>query len=278
MGQASYWTKPVPPEVVPISSKVHVMVLNLDRRPDRLAYMTTQTRSAGITSFERVPAVDGRTLKLTPEEKTLLSMDKSVYTRTKPKLNGDRFHNWKASECACALSHYGIWKKVSQLPSDSLVLVLEDDVWFEPEFSKTLADIVREVREGEGGGEGENEKKEKGGGEKDTNWDLLFVGHAGQFSFHRVPQDDAKSHRLWTQLAPAYRNRVGGSCAYILTPKGAARLVQFVGWRHIQQPIDWVLLDATHEVRVAILKKWIVLSRLSFDSDIQWNTKRIDVK
>ncbi|KAG2461660.1 GT252 galactosyltransferase, partial [Polypterus senegalus] len=60
-------------------------------------------------------------------------------------------------EIGCFLSHYQIWKEVVQHGLQS-VLVLEDDVRFEPQFRKRLTSLMSNIREAQ------------------LDWDLIYVG------------------------------------------------------------------------------------------------------
>ncbi|MDI4658614.1 glycosyltransferase family 25 protein [Xanthobacter autotrophicus] len=104
-----------------------ILLINLARRPDRLAFMRSQLDALGL-AFERIEAVDGQAL------------------------------DWRAGtgcitagERACALSHRTAWQRF--LASDEqLCLVLEDDALIAPEAKLLLesprafppdADILR---------------------------------------------------------------------------------------------------------------------------------------
>ena len=91
-----------------------VFVVNLDIRKDR--WETLCKEEPFITSIaERVPAVNGRTLKLTPY----------IYSLFK-----NNNFNWKKSVMGCALSHLNIWTKILSQKTGNLFLILEDDVRF----------------------------------------------------------------------------------------------------------------------------------------------------
>jgi len=83
-------------------------VINLDRRPDRLQRLTVKAT--------RWPAVDGRTLQLTPGLRQLLA-------------NNDFF--WKKAVAGCALSHLGLWTQLANSGAPGY-LILEDDATVEP--------------------------------------------------------------------------------------------------------------------------------------------------
>ena len=83
---------------------MRIFVINLDRSPDRLAYMRDQLHGMGL-AFERVRAVDG------------LELDEDELRR-----HGDL----APTETACFLSHRRAWEGLLR-SDENLALVLEDD-------------------------------------------------------------------------------------------------------------------------------------------------------
>jgi len=94
-----------------------VYFINLDRRLDRLHHIYKNT---GFFA-QRFSAADGQTIELNEEVKTLFP--KTWNSRSKP-------------EICCALSHYRLWKKLTQDKNASNYLILEDDVVFKDGFVK----------------------------------------------------------------------------------------------------------------------------------------------
>lgn len=91
-----------------------IYVINLEARPDRLAFMSSQLKNY---KWERHPATDGRTLDL-----------ESVKSKFVP------FYDWKdplldrpltLGEIAAAISHYSLWELCAEL--NEPILILEDD-------------------------------------------------------------------------------------------------------------------------------------------------------
>lgn len=89
-----------------------VFLVNLERRPDRLAAMTEQLNRLGI-AFERFDAVDGA--KADPAE---LSAPFAASGPLGALSSGDK---------ACTFSHLHLWRRIGA-GSDSHAVILEDDI------------------------------------------------------------------------------------------------------------------------------------------------------
>ena len=91
--------------------------INLDRRTDRLNHMLTN-----LPFFaERFSAIDSECTELNEEIKILF-----------PETWAKR----SKAEICCALSHYKLWKKLSEDPDARNYLILEDDTVFKSGFEK----------------------------------------------------------------------------------------------------------------------------------------------
>ena len=103
-----------------------LLVINLDRAPERLADTAKLFADAGL-AFERVPAVDAR------------AMSDAERRRTAPPV---RFYLANArrvrpGEIACTLSHRKAWD-AAFAGGAATAAVFEDDVWFEADGLKSL--------------------------------------------------------------------------------------------------------------------------------------------
>ncbi len=108
-------------------------VINLDRRKDRLDKLLATSPELN-NRMQRVPAVDGKTLQLTPAIARLF-----------------RPHdfNWKKPVMGCALSHLGVWWQLANERDDiNAYLILEDDVKFSPDWEKRWKEAADSLPEG----------------------------------------------------------------------------------------------------------------------------------
>lgn len=106
--------------------KYSVLVINLERSPDRLASISGQLRKIGMP-FERVAALDGNTLSDEfIEEHSPQSVVRKTYHRSLSK-----------AEVACSLSHQKAWQRIVDDDLD-FAIVLEDDCELLDNFAPTV--------------------------------------------------------------------------------------------------------------------------------------------
>lgn len=115
-----------------------IFMINLLRRPERRIKMERSFKELGL-NVEHVAAVDGK--KLTQEY-----LDE-IGVKYLPGYE-DPFHNrpMTKGEIGCFLSHFKVWEKqVAQNLQE--VLVLEDDIRFEPYFKQRALHLLDEARQ-----------------------------------------------------------------------------------------------------------------------------------
>lgn len=114
-----------------------IFMINLLRRPERRIKMERSFKEIGL-DVEHVPAIDGKTLT----EEYL----QEIGVKYLPGY-ADPFHErpMTKGEIGCFLSHFWIWEKqVVQKLNE--VLVLEDDIRFEPYFVQRATNLLDEAR------------------------------------------------------------------------------------------------------------------------------------
>uniref|UniRef100_A0A8C2FXQ2 Collagen beta(1-O)galactosyltransferase 2 n=1 Tax=Cyprinus carpio TaxID=7962 RepID=A0A8C2FXQ2_CYPCA len=126
-----------------------IFLINLKRRLDRRERMLNTMAVLGLEAT-LVDAVDGKALNTSHLQALGIEMMpgyKDPYS--------DRVLT--RGEIGCFLSHHFTWKQVVERRLQH-VLVLEDDVRFEPQFKKRLQTIMEDVEKAQ------------------LNWDLIYVG------------------------------------------------------------------------------------------------------
>ena len=123
--------------------KLDIAVINLDRRPDRMAYIhqnipflynpMTPIRMNTGGGYRRFPAVDGQNLS-------------RYYFEFDWLLDTVRDTSRVLGEVGCSLSHYSLWKDHLQNPRAEYLLVFEDDVLFTDASHQRIGDVICELR------------------------------------------------------------------------------------------------------------------------------------
>lgn len=122
-----------------------ILVLNLDRQPDRWRSVTKELRrfrtadGNPLTSITRrfaaVDARDGRAVAATADVDPMYRIGDQLYVQPDPRLAEsfavDEPVRMTRQEVAVARSHIEAWKAVADGNND-YVLILEDDAWFKP--------------------------------------------------------------------------------------------------------------------------------------------------
>ena len=105
---------------------MRAFLINLDRNPERLAFMDEQLKRLGV-DYERVPAVDGRALS--PEERARGFSRVRSFIAAKKRLSD--------AEVGVAMSHVACCRRVLA-EEEPYALVLEDDVVLADGFPAAL--------------------------------------------------------------------------------------------------------------------------------------------
>ncbi|EEB12010.1 conserved hypothetical protein [Pediculus humanus corporis] len=101
-------------------------------------------------------------------------------------------------EIGCFLSHYFIWEKVLENKYD-LIMVLEDDVQFEPYFREKITALLKEVED------------------LKLPWDLIYIGRKRLVEH----EDWVKGSKSLVHVAYSY-----WTLGYLLTNEGARKLLE----------------------------------------------------
>lgn len=221
---------------------VEVRVINLDRRPDRLqAFGERLTAAAGgafAARCRRFPAVDGTALELTAEIRHLF--------------RGNDF-NFRRGIVGTALSHLSLWRELAAAGTGTW-LVFEDDARPCEAFEARLAPLVDGVAAEEEG------------------FDLVMLGH---LTWEIAPAPVIAAGDPQPRLRPMpWEEFAGGAFAYLLSARGARRLVAIAERDGIQNGIDTFIGLHGGELRAlasapALAAADFVTAGSDLDSDIQ---------
>ena len=261
--------------------KLDIAVINLDRRPDRMAYIhknspflynpimphhfpaspmtSPMSMNTGIFStrggYRRFPAVDGQNLS-------------KYYSEFDWLLDTIRDTTRVLGEVGCSLSHYSLWKDHVKNPRAEYLLVFEDDVLFTAESHQRIRNVICELESRGSGGGGGTLDVLYVGGQWTPNYDI--DGEKPYFSFqrttsesldtyypnHQASDGDAasaiyKRRNLSSAVIQGTRNvwftplfRTAG--AYLISQRGAKRLLEAVETDtalFMKTPLDMWLLE-----------------------------------
>jgi GR25 family glycosyltransferase involved in LPS biosynthesis len=143
------------------------------------------------------------------------------------------------AEIAVARSHIGVWKTVAQ-SSASYTLVLEDDVWFERSFGRTLEEAWREMGEAD---------------RASPRFDILYVSY--KEVRHGAPKELVSKNVFRPERGLWYLS------GYVLSKKGAQALLDLLPCRG---PIDLWINHKFRELEVRALRRSVINQRRDLHS------------
>lgn len=223
-----------------IDESLGIWVINLDRRADRWnSFQATMSSAAGAGFAERCrrfEAIDGRELHQTSEIRRLFRGNDFALRR---------------GIVGCALSHISIWRSIAARGDDVLELVLEDDVRPSDRFDRRLAALLGELRDAH------------------PTFDLVFLGYFANGSAPGAAAPDGPRSRPMR-----WQRYLGGAFAYLLSGRGAKRLVDLVERDGVQNGIDTFVMLKRAELQVLECDPPLAVSPVApagsdVDSDIQ---------
>lgn len=225
------------------SVKIKKYVINLDRRPDRMMLFNTLINKYGIKDINRYSAVDGRTLERT------LQIE---------KMFKDNEFNWRRSIIATTLSHYNLWKQLSE-SEDDYYLIFEDDIILFPDFLYMYKDLVKQLN---------NKKK------NNEFLPFTYLGYHTDQEYLRVPPYGSTIRRGGLTLYKMFdfKHVWGGFFSYIISKDFAKKLIEKVE-TGITKPVDTLVYN---EEEIYMVYPTLVFSPfMTFtngaDSDIQYD-------
>ncbi len=128
------FVEPTPKDQLTLSK---IFMINLERRPERRARMIESFRILGL-EVENFTAIDGG--ELTDEKLKKIGIE-FLDGYADPYLN----RPMTLGEIGCFLSHFYIWEKMVAEKLEE-VLILEDDIRFEPYFKERAVNVLNEAR------------------------------------------------------------------------------------------------------------------------------------
>jgi GR25 family glycosyltransferase involved in LPS biosynthesis len=231
-------TPPIPTQKIIFPSNMRIVVANLDNRPER---MTAFNATCPI-AFSRFSAIHGKRLKKTIQLQQIFE-------------NND--YNMRVGLVGCAMTHIKLC--VDLVNSNlNMLLIFEDDVTFVDNFTEKLLHTLLLI--------------------KDTDWDIVYLGHH-LYPYHRDTDPYNKSKfpvvERW-DAATSLNKSIGGTFGYLISRKGAEKLLTFINRTGMTNGIDTCQQKAANELEVYyahphLVYSECVLPNTTVDSDIQYD-------
>jgi len=231
------------------------LLINLDRRRDR--FENYMLRNGDIyPNVLRFSAIDGKTFNF---KRFLPMFDISEYNKHKNIKNPYQTHNYLKGTLGCSMSHYTIWKILSEnikLNDNDYILVLEDDVIFSENFNSKLNKLLDYLH-------------------YDEEWDVVFLGIHDYVNYNDIQFND-----MLVKLSGELRMRGAGAFSYFIRKKAAKKYLEYAEKYKIQQAIDYFMLELFDKMTVYKCEPEIIFSPMAnniigADSDIQNSNETI---
>lgn len=207
-----------------------IYVINLDREPDRWSRLQKELRRIQdeggnhlLSLTERHAAVDARNFERDPvkdeDVDPYYTLADQLFVEPQPRTLPTRFEleapiRMSRAEVAVAKSHIEVWRRIAQGTQEH-VLILEDDVWFHPNFARQIDRAWKELAV---------LSKEH------ENVDVLYV------SYLEVKNGSPKSFMTSSVFRPV--RGLWYLSGYILSRQGAEKLLRLLPCRG---PVDlWI--------------------------------------
>lgn len=232
-----------------------IFVINLDRQPARWTDMVRELDrvldATGKPLSERIirySACDGQAYSPNSLEHAdvdpFYSLADQLFVEPQPLAVPDAFDlkhpiRMTQAEIAVALSHIGVWKAVAR-SNASYTLVLEDDIWFERGFGRTLEQAWREMEEAE---------------PDNLKFDILYVSYAEVR--YGAPKEILSKNVFRPERGLWYLS------GYVLSKKGAQALLDLLP---CHGPIDLWINHKFRELEVRALRRSVVNQRRDLHS------------
>lgn len=207
-----------------------IYVINLDREPGRWSRVKQELRRIRdgfgndlLSLTERHAAVDARGFSQDPPKDAdvdpYYTLADQLFVEPQPRSLPTRYEleapiRMSRAEVAVAKSHIEVWKRVAQGAQEH-ALILEDDVWFHPNFARHLDQAWKDVALESG---------------TDGGFDILYLSYLEVA--HGAPKTFVSSHVFRPMRGLWYLS------GYILSRQGAEKLIRLLPCRG---PVDlWI--------------------------------------
>jgi len=220
-------------------------VVNLDRRPDRYESFLNNSSKLDFLNFKRFSAVDGKKLKSTRQLQQIFEHND---------------YQMRVGLVGCAMSHISLFINLINETDENIdsYLILEDDIEFQPDFEKKFKYFYGQLQ-------------------KTSNWDLAFLGHHVRDVNNTSYKNQEKMPEIEKiDVYQSFLKSLGGTTGFIITKKGAVKLLEFLNNTSMTNGIDTVMQKSANDLNVYYCEPHLIFSECyrgnnsqTLDTDIQ---------
>ena len=220
-------------------TKANTYIVNLERRPDRKKAMEELFESQGI-DYSFFKAVDGKSLVVTEEIVRLFT--------------GNDFSNRKGV-IGCAMSHYMLWKQLSEDTGNEYYIIYEDDITLCDDYKNKLDGVIRQL----------------------DGRDFVLLG------YHVFRENSLTKTISAEGLVQTNKNAyIGGFFSYIITKSGCKKLLNYIEKNGIKHGIDYIIkicpeLNIYNPQPHIVFSEWVETMDSPIDTDIQKDYSQLNL-
>ena len=197
-----------PIELEDFDRTMQTFVVNLERRPDRWdSFCKNNGDALSFLKYQRFDAIDGSKIKSTEQLQDIFE-------------NND--YNMRRGMVGCALSHIQLYINMINDEKSDIYCILEDDIELTPDFAAKMLHCYNQLR--------------------DSDWDMLYLGHHVYKKYiTKETYNNGKMPRVekWNRHR-SLTESIGGTGGYLITRKGAEKLLNFIDSTGMTNGIDTV--------------------------------------
>jgi GR25 family glycosyltransferase involved in LPS biosynthesis len=249
-GKESMYALPKSIQSKNIESVIKTFVINLKRREDRLHKFISKINSTHI-QYNIFNAVDGSQLSPSYQLERIFE-------------NND--YNMRKGMVGCAMSHIQLYINLINSHDTNIYCILEDDVDFVHNFQYKLTHVYNQLI-------------------SQPNWDICYLGHhlyssyVSELSYNNIKIPTIEK---WNQMESMARS-IGGTGGYIISKKGAIKLLEHINTTGMTNGIDTVQQKAADVLDIFYCEPHLIYSECvtnnsNADTDIQHEYDSLSLK
>lgn len=224
-------------------------IINLRDREDR---WNSLVERCPILKYYRYEGVNGNNVK--PNHRILRLFDGNGY-------------NMRAGIVGCALSHIKLYIELIKSEFD-YYCIFEDDITFTDDYNNKLNHVMCQLKF-----------------ERNVNWDIVYLGHFCRLNYKdEVVNNNNKKYpkiEKCNSSQESLRMSVGGCIGYMISKKGANKLLECINRTGITNAIDTIQQKNAGNLNIYYCYPHLIHSKCHVDglvdSDIQYNFNYLSV-